>query len=247
MSKPASRPHLTRSSAAWAGWALGVCVPEGGGLGDGWAPGFAAPQGAWPGPARLPACPPARGRASASKLHGSRDTPTLGASVGHSGGCQGVGLVWLGSVASGLGRGGGGRGAATLVEGGVWPRWLGSPRRVGARPRWPHPCSSGMGWGWGSRPANEIPGTRTASLRRAPNADERGLPALPGLVEWELWRPSRGVLLHQLLWVCWAVWICSRSHKGHAYSLNLSRSGKVPVLPRSSLCYLWFLGVRTCL
>lgn len=52
VSKPASRPHLTRSSAAWAGWALGVCVPEGGGLGDGWAPGFAAPQGAWPGPAR---------------------------------------------------------------------------------------------------------------------------------------------------------------------------------------------------
>lgn len=52
VSEPAPRPHLTRSCAALAGSALGVCVAEGGGLGDGRAPGLAAPQGAWPGPAR---------------------------------------------------------------------------------------------------------------------------------------------------------------------------------------------------
>lgn len=90
VSKPAPRPHLTRSRAALAGSALGVCVPEGGGLGDGRAPGLAAPQGAWPGPARP---------------RSSQQTPPLPghayprACVGHSGGCQGVGLVWVGSVA----------------------------------------------------------------------------------------------------------------------------------------------------
>lgn len=194
VSEPAPRPHLACSPAALADLALGVYLLEGGGLGDGCVPGFLAPQGAWPGPARR---------------WPSQQTPGL---PGHA---SPGGMRWEPWRVSG---------SRTRRGSGVWPEGLGvgegkrgpdaglaAPAglavRAGSRPRPRHPCFPGMGWGWGSQSANDIPGTLPARLRRAPNAVERGRSALPGLVEQELCRLCLWALSQQLFWVFWAAWI----------------------------------------